>query len=113
MQPIRVYSSQPVGVKLACAFLALGSQGLLELPLSALPAPASPPRRRCPLADDLVRVSLRLVEIGDQLNASEHGWCRLEAGLENGLRAERDALQSRQRAIQATLQAQKGGQGNG
>ncbi|MGI4760564.1 MAG: hypothetical protein ACRYF0_07660 [Janthinobacterium lividum] len=109
MEPIRVYSSQPVGQKLACAFLALRGERVVELPLAALPAPARPPRRRCTLPDDLVRVSLRLVEIGDQLNASEHGWCRLEAGLENGLRAERDALQSRQRAIQATLQAQKGG----
>lgn len=113
MEPLRVYSSQPVGLKLACAFLALGSQAVVELPLSALPAPASPPRRRDTLADDLARVSLRLAEIGDQLNDHEHGRCRLEVGLEQGLRSERDTLQSRQRGLVASLRAQKGGPHNG
>jgi hypothetical protein len=106
MGPIRVYSSQPVGAKLACAFLALGS--VVELPLSQLPPPASPPRRRCTQADDLERVSQRLVEIGDQLNDHENGKCRLDAGLEQGLRFEREGLRNRQRGLVASVQAQKG-----
>lgn len=115
MEPLRVYSFRPVGLKLACAFqrLALRGEPVVELPLSALPPPGALPRRRCTLRDDWERVSLRLVEIGDQLNASEHGWCRLEVSLESGLRAERAALQARQRAIQRALQAQKGGESDG
>lgn len=111
MEALRVYSSQPVGLKLACAFqnLAQLGQPVVELPLTKLPAPASPPRRRCTYADDLERVSQRLVEIGDQLNDHENGKCRLDAGLEQGLRAERDSLRSRQRGLAASVQAQKGG----
>ena len=112
---LHVYSSQPVGLKLACVFqsLALSGEPVVELPLSALPPPASPPRRRCTLHDDLLRVSLRLAEIGDQLNDHENGKCRLSAGLENGLRAERDALASRQRGLQASLLARKGAPASG
>jgi hypothetical protein len=111
MEPIRVYSSQPVGLKLACAFksIALLGQPVVELPLAQLPPPASPPRRRCTLQDDLVRVTTRLVEIGDQLNDHETYKCRLDAGLEQGLRHERDTLLSRQRAILRTQAVMKGG----
>jgi len=115
MEVLRVYSSQPVGLKLACAFqnLAQLGQPVLELPLAQLPPPACPPRRRCTLQDDLERVSLRLAEIGDQLDEHETGKCRLDAGLENGLRQERDALRTRQRGILATQAAQREGQGHG
>ena len=111
MEPIRVYSSQPVGLKLACAFqnLSLLGQPVVELPLTQLPPPESPPRRRCTLQDDLERVTQQLVAIGDQLNDHENGKCLLDAGMEQGLRNERDALLSRQRAIQRTQQAMKGG----
>ncbi len=111
MSCIRVYSSQPVGLKLACAFqnLAQLGQPVIELPLAQLPPPARPPRRRCTQADDLERVSLRLVEIGDQLNDHETGKCRLDAGLEQGLRFERDSLRNRQRGLAASLKAQQAG----
>ena len=110
MQALRVYSSQPVGTKLACALqnLAQLGQPVVELPLAQLPPPASPHRQRCPLQDDLVRVTTRLVAIGDELDDHETGKCVLDAGYEQGLRSERDALLSRQRAILATQAAMKG-----
>ena len=115
MEALRVYSSQPVGLKLACAFQSLAQLGqpVVELPLSQLPPPACPPRRRCTLQDDLERVTVRLAEIGDQLHDHETGKCPLDAGLENGLKYERDALRSCQRGILATQAAQRGGQGHG
>ena len=115
MEALRVYSSQPVGLKLACAFQNLAQLGQLvvELPLALLPPPASPPRRRCTLQDDLERVSVRLAEIGDQLGEHETGKCRLDAGLENGLKHERDALRARQQDILATQAALRAGQGHG
>jgi hypothetical protein len=115
MQALRVYSSQPVGLRLACAFQNMSQLGqpVVELPLTQLPPPESPPRRRCTLQDDLERVSVQLVTIGDQLNDHENGKCRLEAGLEQGLRAERDALLSRQRAILRTQAVMRGEQPNG
>lgn len=112
---LHVYSSQPVGLKLASAFqnLALAGQPIIERPFSALPPPESPPRRRCTLRDDLLRVSVRLAEIGDQLNDHENGKCRLSAGMENGLRAERDSLAARQRGLKASIRAKEGGSANG
>lgn len=111
MEALRVYSSQPVGLKLACAFqnLAQLGQPVVELPLTQLPAPASPPRRRCTQADDLERVSQRLAQIGDQLNNHENGKCRLDAGLEQGLRFEREALRNRQRGLAAAVRGQSAG----
>ena len=110
MQALRVYSSQPVGTKLACAFHKMEQLGqpVVELPLSQLPPPASPPRRRCALQDDLEAVTKRLVAIGDELNDHETGKCVLAAGYEQGLRADRDALLSRQRAILRTQAVMKG-----
>jgi hypothetical protein len=88
-QLVNVYCSAPISdSRLACAFLSLTRQGvqLVERPLSELGLPA--PRR------ELL-----------QLSAHEAGQVLLDAGSENGLRAERDALQSRQRALQATRRA--------
>ena len=50
-------------------------------------------------------MQLRLAVIGDQLGYIEDGLVRPEAGVESGLRAERDALQVRVQAISATLNA--------
>jgi hypothetical protein len=99
-QLVNVYCSAPISdSRLACAFLSLTRQGvqLVERPLSELGLPA--PRR------ELLQVSQRLAAIGEQLSAHEAGQVLLDAGSENGLRAERDALQSRQRALQATRRA--------
>ena len=105
MRSVTVYSSAPLGTQLACAFQNLSRLGLRVVvqPLSALPATPHPGRRRSALRDELLAVSQRLATIGERLTQGENlpGW--LDAGTENGLRAERDSLQSRQRAIQQTL----------
>lgn len=114
MNYLHVYSSVPLSnAKLACVFLNLKAQGMqvVHRPLAELPAAGSVPRPRSLslLEEELYAVSLRLVGIGDQLNDHETGRCRLDAGVEQGLRFDREALQRRQLGLQAQLKGQKGG----
>ncbi|MGI4870658.1 MAG: hypothetical protein ACRYFX_05700 [Janthinobacterium lividum] len=113
MSQVTVYSSAPASPQLASAFQSLRNRGIEVVlkPVSALVC--RPHAVAQPAASELLDVSLRLAAIGEQLTHHEQGTHRLDAGTENGLRAERDSLQTRQKALQATIQAQKGGQGNG
>lgn len=121
MSKLTVYSSQPQSTQLACVLgiKRLGVQVVLR-PLAdyqAVVAAAPHPRRRrsamsaqmASLSSELEDVTLQLVDIGEQLEAHQNGSHLLDAGEENGLYAQRDALQARQRGIQGHLQAVKGG----
>lgn len=117
MNQVTVYSSTPASTQLACAFQELQAQGLRVIvrPLQELPAPASVPRPRSLslLEDELLDVTVSLALLSEQLDEHEQGRCRLDIGTEQGLRFDRDTLQTRQRAIKATIRAQKGGQRDG
>ncbi|MGI4873395.1 MAG: hypothetical protein ACRYFX_19730 [Janthinobacterium lividum] len=109
MSQVNVYSSAPASTQLACAFQnleRLGMQVILR-PLQELPtAPQPRPRSLSVLEDELLGITQHLVLVAEQLNEHEQGRHRLDAGLEQGLRFDRDALQTRQKAIQAAIQAQ-------
>ena len=117
MSTINVYTSAPTSTQLACALLNLESLGLQVTvrSLAELPAPADSPRPRClsVLSDELHDVTQSLVLLGEQLGDHETGRCRLDASTEQGLRFDRDTLQSHQRALRAAIRVQEGGQGNG
>lgn len=119
MSKLTVYSSEPSTFKMALAFFGLSRLGLeVELkPLSALVQTVvsgpRPGRRLSVLTAKLEEVTLQLVEIGEKLEAHQNGALLLQAGEENGLYAERDALVSRKRGIERHLQAVKAEQGNG
>lgn len=108
MSALTVYSSAPATTQLACACLSLHAT---VRPLHELPAPASKPRppSLSVLADELLAVTIDLALLGDQLTEHEMGRCRLDAGVEQGLRFGRDALQTRKRALEAVLKGQRGG----
>jgi len=110
MSQVTVYSSAPETTQLACAFQNVRRAGhaLVVRPLSARPAPTLTRKQRLRLEDERNAVSQRLVEIGDQLNDHENGKCRLDAGLEQGLRFEREALRNRQRGLAAAVRAHQG-----
>jgi hypothetical protein len=114
MSKLTVYSYQPESTQLACAYLGiekLGIQVVLRPLADYKPAGPLPRRRLASLRAELEGITLQLVDIGEQLEAHQNGSRRLGAGEENGLYAQRDALQARQRGIQGHLQAVKGGQG--
>ena len=116
MKPLTVYSSEPSTTQLAVAFLNLERLGIpvvlrpLQELEQAVAAGPQPRRRLFSLRAELEQVTLQLVDIGERLEAHQNGAHRLGAGEENGLYAQRDALQARQRGIQGHLQAVKGGQ---
>jgi len=123
MSKLTVYSSQPESTQLACAYLGIEKLGIevVMRPLSDYqavvdaglrPRLSAVPAEQARLLGELERVTLQLVDIGEQLEAHQNGAKLLDAGKENGLYAQRDALQARQRGIQGHLQAVKGGQGN-
>lgn len=114
MSTLTVYSSRPESTQLACAYLGIEKLGIRVVlrPLTDLATGPQPRRRLASLRAELEQVTLELVEIGERLEAHQNGLRRLDAGEENGLYAQRDALQSRQRGIQGHLQAVKGGQGH-
>lgn len=118
MKSVTVYSSEPSATKIAAAFFNLEKAGiplvlrpLRELEQTVATAPC-PLRRLSSLRVELEQVTLQLVDIGEKLEAHQNGSQRLDAGEENGLYAQRDALQARQRGIQGHLQAVKGEQGH-
>lgn len=114
MQTIKLYSSVPIrSAQLACALLNLESQGMhvQQLPLEQLPAAKG--LRIGAQRAELETVCVRLAEIGDTLTWHEDGHRLLEAGVLNGLLAERDSLTSRKRGLEQTLRALKGGQADG
>jgi hypothetical protein len=116
MKPLTVYSSEPSSLQLAAAFFNLKRLGIPVVlrPLheleQAVAAGPQPRRRLASLRAELEAVTLDLVAIGERLEAHQQGWRRLGAGEENGLYAQRNALQARQRGIQGHLQAVKGAQ---
>lgn len=119
MKPLTVYSSEPSNTQLAAAFFNLEKLGIAvvlrplhELEQAVATAPR-PLRRLSSLRAELEQVTLQLVDIGERLEAHQNGSQRLGAGEENGLYAQRDALQARQRGIQGHLQAVKGEPANG
>ena len=89
---LRIYSSAPVGTHLACFFRnppALVS----HLPLADLANPVQ---------DELTAVTIQLAGIAGRLDEHEAGRQLLDAGTEQGLRSQRDALLSRQRGLVKT-----------
>jgi len=111
---LTIYSSEPSNTQLATAFFNLKKLGIAlvlrplhELEQAVATAPR-PLRRLASLRAELEQVTLQLVSIGEQLEAHQNGTRRLGAGEENGLYAQRDALQARQRGIQGHLRAVKG-----
>ena len=104
MSQVTVYSSAPVSSQLAGAFQGLKNLGIevIVRPLSALPVRPRPGQVEAPLRAEHLQVCLRLAAIGEQLDAHEQGRQLLAAGEENGLRAERDALQARKRGLESS-----------
>lgn len=114
MKPLTVYSSEPSTTQLAVAFLKLEKLGIAvvlrplhELEQAVATAPR-PLRRLCSLRAELEDITLQLIGLGEKLEAHQNGARRLGAGEEQGLCAQRDALQARQRGIQGHLRAVKG-----
>jgi hypothetical protein len=108
MQPIRLYTSSPETLKLAD----LGLSGHLAtrvqlLPLTALPAPQ--PQRLVALRQERDEIRRDLAIAKWQLTQFATGSCRPDAGRQEGLKADVDALESRLRAIVLTLKAVGGG----
>jgi hypothetical protein len=116
MKTVTVYSSEPSATKIAAAFFNLKKLGIpvvlrpLQELEQAVAAGPQPRRRLVSLRAELEGITLQLVEIGERLEAHQNGAYLLDAGEENGLYAQRDALQARKRGIQGHLQAVKGGQ---
>jgi len=108
MATLHVYSSAPVTTSLACIFQHLSRLGMpvVVQPLEAMPPALVPSRSwlrmRREERDALCQL---LANIGLKLDRHEEGLLRLDAGEEQGLRAERDALQSRLRGVEAALRA--------
>lgn len=114
MSTVTVYSSEPASFKMAVAFFNLQRLGipvvvrpLHELEQAVATGPR-PRRRLSSLRAELEEIMLQLIALGEQLEAHQNGARRLDAGEENGLYAQRDALQARQRGIQGHLQVVKG-----
>ena len=112
MQPIRLYTSSPASTKLADLALDLARPGWpIELrPLSALPAPR--PARLLALRQEHGALVASLASTTAALAALASSPYPPDAGRASGLRADRDALESRLRAVARTLAAQEGGQAN-
>ncbi|WP_201980391.1 hypothetical protein [Hymenobacter rubidus] len=108
MSVLKVYCSAP-NQGIDGFFLALGRQVQL-MPLELLPNP-DPQRRQ---ALELLRAELR-----EEITNAQHDLDRLlygdvpaDAGRENGLKADLDALTSRLRGLDTVLGTQKGGADN-
>jgi len=111
---INVYTSDPTDRSLAGFALALGfnmQRPVRLLPLTCLPAPD-------PLRLQALRVER--TELVESISWAEHDLERLaygdvpaDAGRENGLKSDRDALLARLRAVNAMLGVGKGGLHNG
>ena len=119
MSTVTVYSSEPASFQVATAFFNLQRLGipvvlrpLRELEQAVAQGPR-PRRRLCSLRSELEDITLQLIALGERLEAHQNGARRLGSGEENGLYAQRDALQARQRGIQGHLRAVKGTQDAG
>lgn len=110
MNKLHVYSSAPLSTGVVCAFQNLARAGtqVVVRPLSELPPAPQPGLRRHALHAERTNMQLRLAVIGDQLGYIEDGLVRPEPGVEQGLRAERDALLVRVQAISNTLKSLEG-----
>lgn len=107
-----VYTSQPASLEMA-TFLSAAAQGqyLVIRPVAALPAP-DPQRRQ--------QLRTERLELRNDINAAEFGleqyrsgaW-QPDAGHENGLRFDLEALGNRLRGVETVLGLGKGGVDNG
>ena len=108
MHTLRFYLAAPAPAGLRTLALRLGRTGcrVLVQPLAQLPAPC--PERLVSLR---VEHALRLAQLGmtkRALQALEQQPWPPPAGLESGLRADQDALESRLRGIEGTIRAWAG-----
>jgi hypothetical protein len=110
---ITVYTSNPADRGLAGFVLALGFnlQKPVQLrPLSALPAPD--PLRRQRLRVEHAELVEAIAQAEHDLERLHYGDVPADAGRENGLRFDLEALRTRLRAVEAVLSLGKGGVDN-
>ncbi|MDO7853177.1 hypothetical protein [Hymenobacter convexus] len=111
---INVYTSNPADQGLAGFAVAL-SHNLCRpvqlLPLSQLPLPD--PLRRQALRVEHAELVESIAQVEHDLERLAYGDVPADAGRENGLKADLNALQTRLRAVNATLGLGKGGEDNG
>jgi hypothetical protein len=105
MTPIRLYTTLPTALTLAT----LGIRGELRrrvqlLPFSALPAPLPTRLVSLRVERDALRRDLAIARW--HLELFREGYYLPDAGREQGLQADIEALATRLRAVVATLQAQ-------
>lgn len=113
MSTLTVYCSQPANPQMATFLLALGlAQGATVRPLAALPAPD--PLRRQALRVERGELRETIAQVQHDLDRFAFGDWQPDAGRENGLRFELDALQTRLKGVEAVLgSTEKGGVDNG
>lgn len=111
MAMIFVYSSLPETAQLGSAFIGARRAGLgVEvLPLSMMPATSTGRKDLLRLRNERNEVTQLLANIGLKLDMIESGTLRPDAGEEQGLRADRDALHARQRGLVTAIQKLEGG----
>ncbi|MDO7851588.1 hypothetical protein [Hymenobacter convexus] len=111
---ITVYTSDPADRGLAGFVLALGfnlQRPVRLLPLTRLPAPD--PLRLQALRVERTELIESIAQAEHDLERLAYGDVPADAGRENGLKADRDALHARLRAVEAMLRVGKGGLHNG
>jgi hypothetical protein len=111
MSQVNVYSSLPESAQLACAFSGMRRAGLgiVVLPIAQMPAASTGRKDLLRLRNERNEVTQLLANIGLKLDMIESGTLRPDAGEEQGLRAERDALHARQRGLVTAIQKLEGG----
>jgi hypothetical protein len=111
MDMLLVYSSLPDNAQLGSAFIGVRRAGLSVevLPLSMMPATSTGRKDLLRLRDQRNEVTQLLANIGLKLDMIESGTLLPDAGEEQGLRADRDALHARQRGLVTAIQKLEGG----
>ena len=111
---INIYTSNPADRGLAGFAVALGHnlcRPVRLLPLSRLPRPD--PLRRQALRVERAELVEAIAWAEHDLERRRYGDVPADAGRENGLQSDLNALQARLRAVNATLALGKGGEDNG
>ncbi|WP_210516434.1 hypothetical protein [Hymenobacter terricola] len=111
MQNLTVYCSQPASPQMATFLLAVqNAHGVVIRPVSELPAPD--PLRRQQLRVERTGLLEAIAVAAHDLDRLVYGEVQPDAGRENGLRFELEALKRRLSGVNTVLGTEKGGTDN-